>query len=180
MTSSPNQHLNWYYLHERKDLTNQTVALLNSHWKRSEAARLASLSKSSLSFPLNLILVSKEGETELVLGHSRLTRVAEDEKALLVESVIVIEALRGKGLGRKIMEETEKEVCKLGFSTLYLSTSDKRDFYYHLGFRECEAVTSLGENKLPKDQLAGLLGLFGTGGKSSGGPVWMKKTIVPL
>jgi hypothetical protein len=72
--------------------------------------------------------------------------------------------------------------CELrkGQTVLYLSTHDKQDFYRHVGYEECESVTSLGANgsKLSKTQLSGLLGAFGGKQTQANDPrTWMKKAL---
>jgi hypothetical protein len=37
-------------------------------------------------------------------------------------------------------------LCRMGYTTMYLSTKDKQHFYRHLGYSDCDAVTTLGSN----------------------------------
>lgn len=65
---------------------------------------------------------------------------------------------------------------------MYLSTHDKQDFYRHLGYKESEAVSSLGASgsKLNTAQLSGLLAAFGGNSQSAhpnDGRIWMKKHV---
>lgn len=50
------------------------------------------------------------------------------------QTVIVLPELRGKGLGRQIMEEAERHSIKAGYRSLHLSTHDKQGFYSKLGY----------------------------------------------
>ncbi|KAL6065386.1 N-acetyltransferase 6, variant 3 [Balamuthia mandrillaris] len=143
--------------------------------------RLAGLRKSCDTFPLHLLLVDAE---ENVLAHSKLSHVDSHNgqgEAALIESVIVDPTLRGKGLGRIIMEATEKAAIERHCFTLYLSTADKQEFYRHLGFTECEPVTSLGSNakQISSAQLSALARIFGgQGGPKQGiNQTWMKKVL---
>ncbi|KAL6065384.1 N-acetyltransferase 6 [Balamuthia mandrillaris] len=167
--------------HEVDHLLQKAAELLNGHWKQGEEVRLAGLRKSCDTFPLHLLLVDAE---ENVLAHSKLSHVDSHNgqgEAALIESVIVDPTLRGKGLGRIIMEATEKAAIERHCFTLYLSTADKQEFYRHLGFTECEPVTSLGSNakQISSAQLSALARIFGgQGGPKQGiNQTWMKKVL---
>jgi len=71
------------------------------------------------------------------------------------------------------------KISRLGFNEYYLNTKDKQEFYRHLGYKECEPVTSLGENanKLDSNQISAMLHLFGRG-KAAMDPnlTWMMKS----
>ena len=58
--------------------------------------------------------------------------------------VVINPAHRGKGYGRVMMEGCEEFAVKLRFSTIYLSTHDKKGFYTKLGFRLCAPVCHFG------------------------------------
>jgi len=62
----------------------KVAALLNQQWPRSEAARLASLAKSSDALPMHLVLINEADNS--VVAHSAISRVAHDESGLLIES----------------------------------------------------------------------------------------------
>ncbi|XP_069824770.1 N-alpha-acetyltransferase 80 [Dendropsophus ebraccatus] len=129
-------------LHHRPDLTASCAELLNQTWKRSLGARMHSLERSSDDFPVCLVLIrDPKGPA---LGHARLCRVVGMQDSLFVESVVVSTELRGKGYGRKLMEATERYARGKGFRNLYLTTHDKQDFYYHLGYRLSEPVHNMG------------------------------------
>ncbi|XP_077307650.1 N-alpha-acetyltransferase 80 [Lithobates pipiens] len=129
-------------LHHRPDLTASCAELLNQTWRRSLGARIHSLEKSLDDFPVCLVLIgAPEGP---VLGHARLSKVIGLPDSLFVESVVVSADLRGKGYGRRLMEATERYARGKGFRNLYLTTHDKQDFYYHLGYRLTEPVQNMG------------------------------------
>ncbi|XP_056381163.1 N-alpha-acetyltransferase 80 isoform X2 [Hyla sarda] len=140
-------------LHHRPDLIASCADLLNQTWKRSLGARMHSLERSSDEFPVSLVLIgAPEGPA---LGHARLCRVVGLQDSLFVESVVVSTELRGKGYGRKLMEATEKYARGKGFQNLYLTTHDKQDFYYHLGYCLSEPVQNMGSlnSLLPADMI---------------------------
>ncbi|XP_068107660.1 N-alpha-acetyltransferase 80 [Hyperolius riggenbachi] len=129
-------------LHHRPDLITSCAELLNQTWRRSLGARIHSLERSCDDFPMCLALVgAQEGSA---VGHVRLCRVIGLTDSLFVESVVVSAEIRGKGYGRKLMEATERYAKKRGFRHLYLTTHDKQDFYYHLGYRLTEPVQNMG------------------------------------
>ncbi|XP_072506730.1 N-alpha-acetyltransferase 80 [Notamacropus eugenii] len=124
--------------HLRPELLDACADLINQEWPRSRASRLHSLGQSSDSFPLCLALLGPPptpGALPMVLGHSRLSRVATHDHSLLVETVVVARALRGQGFGRRLMEATEAFARARGFRQLHLTTHDKQHFYAHLGYK---------------------------------------------
>ena len=125
-------------LHERPALLHGAVDLLNSEWKRSRSAREVSLSRSSDQLPSCLALVDGH---DSVVGFGRLSAVVGKPNSVLIESVVVDKSLRGKGLGRRLMEECEDYALRLGHHTMFLSTHDKEGFYAHLGYSRCEQVS---------------------------------------
>lgn len=112
---------------------------------------MVSFQQSCDHLPLHLLLLlsspsiselHESGEEELsVVGHAKLSLVStgeeEEERAALVESVIVDQRLRGAGLGRMLMREIEKIARKVECNVLYLSTKDQVGFYVRLGFEKC-------------------------------------------
>ncbi|XP_046364340.2 N-alpha-acetyltransferase 80-like [Haliotis rufescens] len=129
-------------LHSHKEWLQDCAGLLNSEWPRSIAARLYSLEKSCDDLPCSLVLVSENK----VVGHSRLASVQGIKNSCLLESVVVPKDLRGKGLGRKLMDKTEEYAKSSGFQTIFLNTIDKQEFYRHLGYQDSGPVASLGAN----------------------------------
>nr|XP_060621754.1 N-alpha-acetyltransferase 80 [Anolis sagrei ordinatus] len=141
-------------LHQRPDLLEACVDLINEEWKRSRASRIHSLQRSNSSFPLCLVLIrtqrpveetpeGKQSQSQL-LGHARLSRVVGRPKSLFVETVVVAKALRGKGYGRKLMEAVESYAKSRGFCHLHLTTHDKQHFYAHLGYHYSKPVQCAG------------------------------------
>lgn len=126
-------------LHHRWDLLQACAELLNAQWQRSMGARLHSLRQSSDSYPACLVLL----EGEVLIGHARLSRVLGSRSAF-VESVVVRDALRGRGYGRALMEGVEAYALTRGFTRLYLTTHDKQYFYAHLGFVLSQPVQNVG------------------------------------
>ncbi|CAG2227011.1 N-alpha-acetyltransferase 80 [Mytilus edulis] len=128
-------------LHKNNQYLEECASVLNEEWPRSKTARIHSLEKSCDKYPVNLVLVTDE---DIPVGHSRLAIVVGREKSCFVESVVVKRSLRGKGLGKLLMQETEHFARSEGFETMYLSTHDKQDFYQHVGYSFCKPVVSCG------------------------------------
>lgn len=133
-------------VHCRPELLDACVDLINEQWPRSRASRLHSLGQSSDAFPLCLMLLGPHptpGATPIVVGHARLSRVLDQPQSLLVETVVVARALRGRGFGRRLMEGLEAFAQARGFHRLHLSTHDQQCFYAHLGYQLGEPVQGL-------------------------------------
>ncbi|XP_045712780.1 N-alpha-acetyltransferase 80 isoform X2 [Phyllostomus hastatus] len=133
-------------VHRRPELLDACADLINEQWPRSHASRLHSLGQSSDNFPLCLMLLSPHpvpGKAPIVVGHARLSRVLDRPQSLLVETVVVARALRGRGFGRCLMEGLEVFAQARGFHRLHLTTHDQLHFYAHLGYRLGEPVQGL-------------------------------------
>ncbi|XP_013088269.2 N-alpha-acetyltransferase 80-like isoform X1 [Biomphalaria glabrata] len=140
-------------LHKHLEYTEKCVQILNTYWPRSTAAREHSLAKSCDHMPISLAFITKPSE---VIGYSRISSVQGIKNACLIESVIIDESLRGKGLGRILMKLTEDFAkSRLGIKSVYLSTLDQEGFYSKLGYVPCKPVISLGDNadKVSKEML---------------------------
>lgn len=133
-------------VHCRPELLDACADLINEQWPRSRTSRLHSLGQSSDNFPLCLMLLSPNpmpGAAPIVVGHARLSRVLDLPQSLLVESVVVARALRGRGFGRHLMEGLEAFAQARGFRRLHLTTHDQLYFYAHLGYQLSEPVQGL-------------------------------------
>ncbi|KAL2803785.1 N-alpha-acetyltransferase 80 isoform 2 [Daubentonia madagascariensis] len=133
-------------VHCRPELLDACADLINEQWPRSHASRLHSLGQSSDAFPLCLMLLSPPHTPEaapIVVGHARLSRVLDRPQSLLVETVVVARALRGRGFGRRLMEGLEVFAQARGFHRLHLTTHDQMQFYAHLGYHLGEPVQGL-------------------------------------
>ncbi|XP_045846645.1 N-alpha-acetyltransferase 80 isoform X1 [Meles meles] len=133
-------------VHCRPELLDACADLINEQWPRSRASRLHSLGQSSDAFPLCLMLLSPRPTPEalpIVVGHARLSRVLDRPQSLLVETVVVARALRGRGFGRRLMEGLEVFAQARGFRRLHLTTHDQLQFYAHLGYQLGEPVQGL-------------------------------------
>lgn len=131
-------------LHDNPEYMDECADILNEEWRRSKAARLHSLQKSSERFPICLLLLKNESGKEQLIGHSKLSIVHGKEKSCLIESVCVRKCLRGKGYGRGIMDKSEQFAVNRGYTAMYLTTHDKQEFYKHLGYTFCGPVISFG------------------------------------
>ncbi|KAM9185691.1 LOW QUALITY PROTEIN: N-alpha-acetyltransferase 80 [Dugong dugon] len=133
-------------VHCRPELLDACADLINEQWPRSHTSRLHSLGQSSDAFPLCLMLLSPPPMPEaapIVVGHARLSRVLDRPQSLLVETVVVARALRGRGFGRRLMEGLEVFAKARGFCRLHLTTHDQLHFYAHLGYQLSEPVQGL-------------------------------------
>ena len=61
-----------------------------------------------------------------------------------------------------LTSEGEKVARELDISYMYLFTEDKVPFYEHIGYKQCEPISSLGDNakRLNVKQLSALEVLF--------------------
>lgn len=95
------------------------------------------------------IVCSETGKPINVLGHLRLVSVPSDEKACFIESMIIREDFRGKGLGTYFLRQTEK-FCEevLHMKSIYLSTYDSGEFYMKIGFSMTNAICVYGNGEV--------------------------------
>ncbi|KAK6182678.1 hypothetical protein SNE40_010305 [Patella caerulea] len=142
-------------LHNQEKYLDGTADLINTYWSRSKAARLWTLEKSCDKLPCSIILVLTENGKEEVIGHSRVVEAQGADNACYVETVVVKSDLRGRGFGRRLMEESEKFASCKGYKQMFLNTIDKEKFYSHLGYTESHPVITLGANasKLPQHMI---------------------------
>lgn len=90
----------------------------------------------------------KTGKSNNVLGHVRLVPVPSDEKACFIESMVVHNEFRGKGIGSFLISEAEK-FCEqvLHLKSIYLSTYDSGEFYMKIGFNLTSAICVFGNGE---------------------------------
>ncbi|CAK8693263.1 N-alpha-acetyltransferase 80-like [Clavelina lepadiformis] len=131
-------------LHDRVDLLHQCCVLLNSYWRRSYDERLKKVGRSNDHFPCNLLML----DGEEFIGHVELSQVVGDEKCLRLKAVIIDPNRRGEGLGRKLLHLTEEYAKKRGFTSLCLSSENKKLFYKKCGFYETSPVQQCSSNAL--------------------------------
>lgn len=84
-----------------------------------------------------------------VLAHLRLVPVPADSKVCFIESFVVHEDFRGKGLGTFVYKQTEKyceEILKL--KSIFLSTYDSGEFYMKIGFNLTSAICVYGNGEV--------------------------------
>lgn len=128
-------------LHRHPQFMQDCCRLINSEWKRSEAARMRTLEASCDTLPTSLILVRKHKE---VVGHSKLSLIPSLPGSCFVESVVIHNKHRGKGWGKFLMKGTEGYASGHGFRIIYLSTQGQEGFYIKLGYEECEPICIYG------------------------------------
>ena len=178
------KHVSCVALHHATKYAEEAAALIGKQWnhKDREVERnirsMVQESKDNLPCHLALLLKvpttpsTEEVEEEVghkehgyeVVGHLKLVRAASrgDGTACIMYSLVVDEDLRGLGLGRLLTEEGEKYARELNISYMYLFTDDKVPFYEHIGYKQCEPISSLGKNasRLNVKQLSALENLF--------------------
>jgi GNAT superfamily N-acetyltransferase len=146
-------------IHLRPNLLDETIRLINDFWPKSRSERLSILGASKAELPFSLILTYKylnhqpfldhNGQKINVLAHLRLVAVPADSKACFIESMVVHEALRGKGIGSFAIKQTEKyceEILKL--RSIFLSTYDSGEFYMKIGFNLTNAICVYGNGEV--------------------------------
>ncbi|KNC47908.1 uncharacterized protein AMSG_11793 [Thecamonas trahens ATCC 50062] len=135
------------------DVLEAVALLLNSFWRRSLTARLASLRKSGRDLaPTSFVLV--DDRSEMIVGHARvwwaarkpagasglagLASLVADGSEVYVESVIIAPSLRGLGVGKALMAGVEQAVAEMfpSVTTWWLNTKDQALFYASIGFVE--------------------------------------------
>ncbi|XP_015911552.1 N-alpha-acetyltransferase 80 [Parasteatoda tepidariorum] len=131
------------YLHKNKEYIQECADLLNKQWERSSSARTQSLENTSSELPDSVILIEEINGVKCVIGHSRLTRVLEDNKGCWIGSVVIAKEKQRKGYGKYLMKKSEEYAKNLNFTTVYLNTQDQQGFYEHLGYQYSEAVSSI-------------------------------------
>jgi predicted N-acetyltransferase YhbS len=135
----------------RQEYIEDCINLLNQEWPRSFAARENSLKRALNEVPdLSLILLTKSDQK--LIGHARICILPLNLKGCWIESVIVHDSLRGKGIGKILMNFIEEKAKELGYSEIYLSTEDKEIFYKKCGYYECAPLLNVGAaSKLMKN-----------------------------
>ncbi|CAK5061473.1 unnamed protein product [Meloidogyne enterolobii] len=93
--------------------------------------------------PLSIILLEKENK---LIGHARLCPLPLNENGCWIESVVIWKNLRGKGFGRTLMEGIEMCAKEFGFKEIFLSTTDKANFYIKCGYSKCSPILNFGSN----------------------------------
>ncbi|KAG5670475.1 hypothetical protein PVAND_000737 [Polypedilum vanderplanki] len=146
-------------IHKRQDLLDETIKLINSFWPKTRAERLSILGSSKDDPPLSLIMTfsnknsiikcSQSGKQVNVIGHLRLIPVPADSKACFIESMIIHQEFRGKGLGSYFIKQAEK-FCEetLHLKSIFLSTFDSGEFYMKIGFELTNAICVYGNGEV--------------------------------
>uniref|UniRef100_A0A1I8BPN3 N-acetyltransferase domain-containing protein n=1 Tax=Meloidogyne hapla TaxID=6305 RepID=A0A1I8BPN3_MELHA len=93
--------------------------------------------------PLSVILLEKENK---LIGHARLCPLPQNEDGCWIESVIIWKSLRGKGFGKILMKGIELCSKEFGFKKIFLSTTDKANFYIKCGYSQCPPIVNFGSN----------------------------------
>ncbi|KAG8231886.1 hypothetical protein J437_LFUL009735 [Ladona fulva] len=133
-------------IHSVPHLMKECCELLNMEWKRSETARLRSLTASCDELPTCLVLIQNESDTIKVIGHSKLSKIPTVPEGCFVESVVIHPNLRRRGLGKYLMIKTEDYAKSHGFTSIFLSTHDQEIFYGKLGYSVCPPVSIYGSS----------------------------------
>lgn len=144
----------------------QCALLLNAMWPKSWEWRLSTLRKqpvlcgneasaivssdqgavprkTSCLLPRSLVFYLEDDAARAgsmpgaMVAHGRLKE--GEDSGTLIGSVVVADQLRGKGLGRTLMEELEKRAISMGLREAWLTTDDQEGFYSALGYTKKEA-----------------------------------------
>ena len=105
--------------------------------------RRAELSETDVAERWGHYFVVREDDGRVV-GVAGLEVHGEDG---LLRSVAVDEDYRGQGLGTALVEAALERAATLGLGTVYLLTTDARDYFAGLGFADCareEAPPAIG------------------------------------
>lgn len=142
-------------IHKYPELFAQCCKLINAEWPRSEVARMRSLEASCDNLPTSLVLTRDHNQT--VLAHVKLSVIHSKNRCCFVESVVVDQKMRGKGLGKLIMKYAE-DYCReyLLLDTIYLSTIDQVGFYQKLNYDICAPVSMFGPRNCALPSLSNL------------------------
>lgn len=101
------------YLHLNKDSGSKKNIF--KEWSRSYAARENSLKRALNEVPdLSLILITKSDQK--LIGHARICILPMNSIGCWVESVIIHDSLRGKGIGKVLMYLVEQKAREFGYS----------------------------------------------------------------
>lgn len=94
-------------------------------------------------------ICSQTGRPINVLGHLRLVPVPADDKACFVESMVIHQDFRGKGIGSFFIQQAEK-FCEqvLHLKSIFLSTYDSGEFYMKIGFQLTSAICVYGNGEV--------------------------------
>ncbi|XP_051159443.1 N-alpha-acetyltransferase 80 [Leptopilina boulardi] len=123
-------------LHHRPELMNQCCKLLNSEWRRSEKARLISLSSSCDKFPTSLVLL----DNDKVIGHCKISLIPSIDDCCVIESFMISRDNRSQGLGSILLRGVEQYVAKRGIKQILLTTRDQEGFYRKNGYSISEPL----------------------------------------
>lgn len=138
---------------ERTDLTDQCINLMNQEWPRSETSRKITLERvTNYDPPMAFVLL--ESDSKDLIGFARFLHILNYAgKAALFETVVIKKELRGKGLGKILMDLLKEEAKKrkydlvkcwicINFNSisfqLILCTEDKQIFYEKCGYKRCK------------------------------------------
>lgn len=85
--------------------------------------------------PLMVLAERDHGGDVTIVGGALAFRAAEGSPGATIRLVAVVEAHRGMGLGRRLLEHIEAEAVRLGVDTVFLGAgADVRGFYLKLGY----------------------------------------------
>eukprot|EP00927_Polykrikos_kofoidii_P036587 TRINITY_DN30888_c0_g1_i1.p1 TRINITY_DN30888_c0_g1~~TRINITY_DN30888_c0_g1_i1.p1 ORF type:complete len:559 (+),score=93.91 TRINITY_DN30888_c0_g1_i1:51-1727(+) len=175
-------------------LVDETARLLALQWPsqsfltRRKELQAHCRSERRCELPCHLVIVA-DGH---VMAHCRLQPACEngDGFSAAITSVVVQPTLRGRGIGRELMNHAERVARTAGFGYLYLWTHDAMGFYTSCGYHDCEkvsllrpALAALGSAAV--DKLEAMLSKRcsdGGGGASEANvrsdSVWMRKRLL--
>ncbi len=126
----------------------QIVLAENSTGEQIEQKLLESLQiENEQALNSQFTLVAKSSNEDIVGGLS----ASSSYGWLLIKTLWVHHAQRGKGIGSKLMQEAETRAAQIGCHAMWLDTSSPsaNDFYKRLGFEEFGKLEN-GEGQFPE------------------------------
>ena len=161
----------YLFLELNEKYLTQTTELLNSEWpinferryqslknciptsKTNSNTKLKQNSTAKYNLPISLILV--DIKFDKVIGHSSFDLIATKENCLkyfpYLKSLIIDKSLRGRGLGKKMMQLSERYFIdnyknnsenkpeNANYDFIYLITSNQHRFYQSIGYEKIDS-----------------------------------------
>ena len=142
--ASRNAMLTVRYMADR-DLA-QVQCLLAQLGYELEPAEVQRRYEAVIRAPLHTVLVAEQDSRLMAFLHLYVRPALEKPPEIIVQALVVDQAARGQGLGRRLMDAAEAQAREQGFTSVALSShiarSEAHAFYERLGYR-AEATSHL-------------------------------------
>lgn len=95
--------------------------------------------KTALNKPKDVFLVAEEKDKIVGFAYSAIEKAEEMEMV----NMVVLPSHRGRGIGRLLMEESERMLKKRGVKRMYALATNKRmvGMMKHMGYKEGKKIT---------------------------------------